>query len=234
MKKWYSIFFLLLVLSSCDDEINLISKDFSVSLKAIEPNAAMIGKPVKCTFLVDGLDQNNPDELYTTFQAAGDGIVVVNDQEYTPGESLPVDYKKDGKFTFDFIPAVEGAQVFVMTVASETITRSDSVILSVENPEIILETSKFSAMAVVGQESEFYLLVKTKQYDVKASVNFLKGGGQVKINGNYVGSEGVKLEDENLVSFVPEISGQTIIEFTVSGRYGLPVKTSVVFFCFVK
>ena len=43
---------LVLALSACDNELKLISRDFSVSLKSIDGGTAAVGKAVNCTFTV--------------------------------------------------------------------------------------------------------------------------------------------------------------------------------------
>lgn len=39
----------MVFLSSCDDELKLVSRDFSVTLKSIDGNTAVVGKPINCT-----------------------------------------------------------------------------------------------------------------------------------------------------------------------------------------
>ena len=63
---------------------------------------------------------------------------------------------------------------------------------------------------------------------MKASARFVKGSGRVYISGyDATRGEGVALEKNNLVTFRPDATGQAVIEFTVSSRYGLPVKENV-------
>ena len=74
----------------------------------------------------------------------------------------------------------------------------------------------------------FYLQLDTELYGVKASARFVKGSGRVYISGyDATRGEGVALEKNNLVTFRPEATGQAVIEFTDSSRYGLPVKENV-------
>ena len=67
MRSLISALFFMLALSACDNELNLISRDFSVSLKSIDGGAAAVGKAVNCTFSVNGLDPDNGDQLLTMF-----------------------------------------------------------------------------------------------------------------------------------------------------------------------
>lgn len=48
MRSLISALFFMLALSACDNELNLISRDFSVSLKSIDGGAAAVGKAVNC------------------------------------------------------------------------------------------------------------------------------------------------------------------------------------------
>ena len=81
---------------------------------------------------------------------------------------------------------------------------------------------------LVSEEAEFYLQLDTELYGVKASARFVKGSGRVYISGyDATRGEGVALEKNNLVTFRPDTTGQAVIEFTVSSRYGLPVKENV-------
>ena len=60
------------------------------------------------------------------------------------------------------------------------------------------------------------------------SARFVKGSGRVYISGyDATRGEGVALEKNNLVTFRPDATGQAVIEFTGSSRYGLPVKENV-------
>ena len=93
------------------------------------------------------------------------------------------------------------------------VIRADSVRLDVSTPDMNVE---------------FNLLLATDQYGVKASARFVKGKGQVYISGyDATRDEGVALEHNNLVVFMPESTGETLIEFTVSSRYGLPVRKQI-------
>jgi hypothetical protein len=83
-------------------------------------------------------------------------------------------------------------------------------------------------MVSLSDNVEFNLLLATDQYGVKASARFVKGKGQVYISGyDATRDEGVALEHNNLVVFMPESTGETLIEFTVSSRYGLPVRKQI-------
>lgn len=214
MRSLISALFFMLALSACDNELNLISRDFSVSLKSIDGGAAAVGKAVNCTFSVNGLDPNNGDQLLTMFDIeGGNGVIIVDNSEYSPGESFDFDYKTNGKLSFDFVPTTAGAMSLKMSVASEMVTRADSVRLDVSTPDMNVE---------------FNLLLATDQYGVKASARFVKGKGQVYISGyDATRDEGVALEHNNLVVFMPESTGETLIEFTVSSRYGLPVRKQI-------
>lgn len=109
MRSLISALFFMLALSACDNELNLISRDFSVSLKSIDGGAAAVGKAVNCTFSVNGLDPDNGDQLLTMFEIeGGNGVIIVDNSEYSPGESFEYDYKTNGKFSFDFVPTTAG------------------------------------------------------------------------------------------------------------------------------
>ena len=91
MRSLISALFFMLALSACDNELNLISRDFSVSLKSIDGGAAAVGKAVNCTFSVNGLDPNNGDQLLTMFDIeGGNGVIIVDNSEYSPGESSTI------------------------------------------------------------------------------------------------------------------------------------------------
>ena len=49
MRKLVTALCALVFLSSCDDELKLVSRDFSVTLKSIDGNTAVVGKPINCT-----------------------------------------------------------------------------------------------------------------------------------------------------------------------------------------
>lgn len=126
--------FAAILLMACDDNLQVISRDFSVTLKSVEGNTAIAGKAVKCIFTVSGLDEDNEDQLFTTFSVTDDdGLVMVENNEYEPGEAFEFDYKKNGgRMAFDFIPKAAGAQKLVVSLASDIILRSDSVTLKVK------------------------------------------------------------------------------------------------------
>ena len=46
MRSLISVLLLVLALSACDNELKLISRDFSVSLKSIDGGTAAVGKAV--------------------------------------------------------------------------------------------------------------------------------------------------------------------------------------------
>lgn len=50
MKKLITALCALSFLSSCDDELKLVSRDFSVTLKSIDGNTAVVGKPESGSF----------------------------------------------------------------------------------------------------------------------------------------------------------------------------------------
>lgn len=84
MRSLISALFFMLALSACDNELNLISRDFSVSLKSIDGGAAAVGKAVNCTFSVNGLDPDNGDQLLTMFDIeGGNGVIIVDNSEYS-------------------------------------------------------------------------------------------------------------------------------------------------------
>lgn len=229
MRSLISALFFMLALSACDNELNLISRDFSVSLKSIDGGAAAVGKAVNCTFSVNGLDPDNGDQLLTMFDIeGGNGVIIVDNSEYSPGESFEYDYKTNGKLSFDFVPTTAGAMSLKMSVASELVTRADSVRLDVSTPDMNVEFQNVPDMVKQSESAEFNLLLATDQYGVKASARFVKGRGQIFISGyDATRDEGVALEHNNLVVFMPESTGETLIEFTVSSRYGLPVRKQI-------
>ena len=127
----------MVFLSSCDDELKLVSRDFSVTLKSIDVGTAVVGKPVNCTLTISDLDPDNGDQILTRFEVRdGDGVILVDNNEYSPGETFEYDFKANNRLDFDFIPATEGEAYIVMGVASELVTRSDSIKLKVSSPEI--------------------------------------------------------------------------------------------------
>ena len=65
----------MVFLSSCDDELKLVSRDFSVTLKSIDVGTAVVGKPVNCTLTISDLDPDNGDQILTRFEVRdGDGV----------------------------------------------------------------------------------------------------------------------------------------------------------------
>ena len=229
MRKLVTALCALVFLSSCDDELKLVSRDFSVTLKSIDVGTAVVGKPVNCTLTISDLDPDNGDQILTRFEVRdGDGVFLVDNNEYSPGETFEYDFKANNRLDFDFIPATEGEAYIVMGVASELVTRSDSIKLKVSSPEINIRFRNVPDLMLVSEEAEFYLQLDTELYRVKASARFVKGSGRVYISGyDATRGEGVALEKNNLVTFRPDATGQAVIEFTVSSRYGLPVKENV-------
>lgn len=219
----------MVFLLSCDDELKLVSRDFSVTLKSIDVGTAVVGKPVNCTLTISDLDPDNGDQILTRFEVRDrDGVILVDNNEYSPGETFEYDFKANNRLDFDFIPATEGEAYIVMGVASELVTRSDSIKLKVSSPEINIRFRNVPDLMLVSEEAEFYLQLDTELYGVKASARFVKGSGRVYISGyDATRGEGVALEKNNLVTFRPDATGQAVIEFTVSSRYGLPVKENV-------
>ena len=59
MRKLVTALCALVFLSSCDDELKLVSRDFSVTLKSIDGNTAVVGKPINCTLTISDLDPDN-------------------------------------------------------------------------------------------------------------------------------------------------------------------------------
>ena len=188
---------------SCDDELKLVSRDFSVTLKSIDVGTAVVGKPVNCTLTISDLDPDNGDQILTRFEVRdGDGVILVDNNEYSPGETFEYDFKANNRLDFDFIPATEGEAYIVMGVASELVTRSDSIKLKVSSPEINIRFRNVPDLMLVSEEAEFYLQLDTELYGVKASARFVKGSGRVYISGyDATRGEGVALEKNNLVTF---------------------------------
>lgn len=124
----------VVLLAACDDNLKVISRDFSVSLKSVEGNTAVAGKAVKCIFTVSGLDDENDDQLFTTFSVQdGSGIVMVENNEYEPGEAFEYDYRKEGgRMAFDFIPQTDGTQILTVSLTSDVVLRSDNITLKVK------------------------------------------------------------------------------------------------------
>ena len=125
----------------------------------------------------------------------GDGVILVDNNEYSPGETFEYDFKANNRLDFDFIPATEGEAYIVMGVASELVTRSDSIKLKVSSPEINIRFQNVPDLMLVSEEAEFYLQLDTELYGVKASARFVKGSGRVYISGyDATRGEGVALE----------------------------------------
>lgn len=134
MRSILMTLFAVVLLSSCDNDLKIINRDFSVSLKAIDGGTPTVGRSIKCTFSVNGLDLANSDELFTTFSVKdGSGKILVENDEYTPGETIIYDYQEAGKMIFDYVPATSGMQSLILSVSSEIITRSDTVVINVVN-----------------------------------------------------------------------------------------------------
>ena len=109
MRKLVTALCALVFLSSCDDELKLVSRDFSVTLKSIDGNTAVVGKPINCTLTISDLDPDNGDQILTRFEVRdGDGVILVDNNEYSPGETFEYDFKANNRLDFDFIPATEG------------------------------------------------------------------------------------------------------------------------------
>ena len=184
MRKLVTALCALVFLLSCDDELKLVSRDFSVTLKSIDVGTAVVGKPVNCTLTISDLDPDNGDQILTRFEVRdGDGVILVDNNEYSPGETFEYDFKANNRLDFDFIPATEGEAYIVMGVASELVTRSDSIKLKVSSPEINIRFRNVPDLMLVSEEAEFYLQLDTELYGVKASARFVKGSGRVYISG---------------------------------------------------
>lgn len=126
----------------------------------------------------------------------------------------------------DFVGAMKYWQEIKDIVDRESkimLTKSESLIGLMNNAD-----NEYKFNMLVSEEAEFYLQLDTELYGVKASARFVKGSGRVYIPGyDATRGEGVALEKNNLVTFRPDATGQAVIEFTVSSRYGLPVKENV-------
>lgn len=226
---FFSIF--LLALSGCDNDLHLISLDYSVSLKAIESglDTAEIGRPVKCVLTLSGLDEENTSELITTFRAAGDGVIRIDDIEYKAGDAISYDYRENPKLSFDFIPMAEGKQVLTLSVASEDITRSDSVKFNILNREMKIDFVDVPNYVNIDVPAVFRLMIETTQKDITGQARFITGGGQLFISGRDAQNNDVPLnEGENIVVFMCTQSGTNVIEFTVTSRYGFPTKKQLI------
>ena len=158
----------------------------------------------------------------------GDGVILVDNNEYSPGETFEYDFKANNRHGFRFYPGNRGRGVYRHGGSQRLVTRSDSIKLKVSSPEINIRFRNVPDLMLVSEEAEFYLQLDTELYRVKASARFVKGSGRVYISGyDATRGEGVALEKNNLVTFRPDATGQAVIEFTVSSRYGLPVKENV-------
>lgn len=79
----------MVFLSSCDDELKLVSRDFSVTLKSIDGNTAVVGKPINCTLTISDLDPDNGDQILTRFEVRdGDGVILVITTNTAPEKRL--------------------------------------------------------------------------------------------------------------------------------------------------
>ena len=102
------------------DELKLVSRDFSVTLKSIDVGTAVVGKPVNCTLRSRISIRTMGIEILTRFEVRdGDGVILVDNNEYSPGETFEYDFKANNRLDFDFIPATEGEAYIVMGVASD-------------------------------------------------------------------------------------------------------------------
>lgn len=227
MKNLCSIVFLLLFAACDNNDFNLISLDYSVSLKTIESglDTAEIGKPVKCVFTLSGLDEKNTNELLTTFKAAGDGVIKVEDKEYKSGDAISFDYRENPKFSFNFIPMAEGKQTLILSLSSAVVTHSDSIVLNVLNRDMEVNFSNTPQYLYLGQPVLFYMEVKSTQTEIMATARFVSGAGRLFINGFDAINETIPLNEEKaFVALMAEDLEMVIIEFTLTGRYGIPVK----------
>ena len=77
MRKLVTALCALVFLSSCDDELKLVSRDFSVTLKSIDVGTAVVGKPVNCTLTISDLDPDNGDQILTRFEV-GDKVKTIH------------------------------------------------------------------------------------------------------------------------------------------------------------
>lgn len=75
---------------------------FSVTLKSIDGNTAVVGKPINCTLTISDLDPDNGDQILTRFEVRdGDGVILVDNNEYSPGETFEYDFKANNRLDFD-------------------------------------------------------------------------------------------------------------------------------------
>ena len=113
MRKLVTALCALVFLSSCDDELKLVSRDFSVTLKSIDVGTAVVGKPVNCTLTISDLDPDNGDQILTRFEVRdGDGVILVDNNEYSPGETFEYDFKANNRLDFEFYPGNRGRGVY--------------------------------------------------------------------------------------------------------------------------
>ena len=78
----------LCLLSSCDDELKLVSRDFSVTL-VYRRVRAVVGKPVNCTLTISDLDPDNGDQILTRFEVRdGDGVILVDNKRIQPRRNV--------------------------------------------------------------------------------------------------------------------------------------------------
>ena len=60
-----------------------------MTLKSIDVGTAVVGKPVNCTLTISDLDPDNGDQILTRFEVRdGDGVILVDNNEYSPGKRL--------------------------------------------------------------------------------------------------------------------------------------------------
>lgn len=228
MKNLISIICVLLLFAACDNNnFNLISLDYSVSLKAIQSDldTAEIGKPVKCVFTLSGLDEKNTDELITTFKAAGDGMIKIEDKEYKSGDVINYNYRENPKFSFDFFPMTEGKQTLIISLSSAVVTRSDSLVLNVLNRDMEVNFLNSPQYLYIGKGVIFYMEVKSTQREIMATARFISGTGRLYINGFDALNQTTPLSvGKTTVALMAESLEMMTIEFTFTGRYGIPVK----------
>lgn len=227
MKNLCSIIFLLLFAACDNNDFNLISLDYSVSLQTIGSNldTVEIGKPVKCVCTLSGLDEKNTDELITTFKAAGDGVIRIEDKEYKSGDAISYDYRENPKFSFDFVPMAGGKQTFILSVSSPIVTHSDSLVLNALNRDMEITFFNAPQYLYLATPVMFYMDVKTTQKEIMASARFISGAGRLYIDGFDALNQTVPLNKERVaLALMAESIEMTVIEFTITGRYGIPVK----------
>lgn len=233
MKNLYSIIFLVLFAAACDsNDFDLIDLDYSVSLTAIESglDTAEIGKPIKCVFTLSGLDEKNTNELITTFKAAGEGVIRIDDKEYKSGDAISYDYRENQKFSFDFVPMVAGKQTLILSLSSAPVTHSDSIVLNVLNRDMEVNFINTPPFLYIGRPVMFLMEVKSTQIEITATARFVSGTGRLFIDGFDAQNEEVPIREGTApVALMAESLEMAVIEFTLTGRYGIPVKKRVVF-----